>query len=325
MGWWVDVHYQNLGNTGLKISNLALGTMAFGRWIDEQESDKIIDLALDSGINLIDTANFYGKGQDEPFRYGTGASEEIIGRALKGRRDKVVLATKVGLPMGRGVNEQGLSKKHILQAVDDSLRRLQTDYLDLYQVHLFDQQTPLEETMEALTSLVRQGKVRYIGCSNFAAWQIEKSKRIAESGGLSSFISSQSQYNLLSREIEQELIPYCLSENVGLLVYSPLARGILTGKYSRDSSYPQGSRAAQGEKLIFQYFNDRSFERVEKYKRIAEKYNRKLVQFAFAWILNQPAVTSAILGASKPDHVTDAVAVSDWKWDADLLEEVNRI
>jgi Predicted oxidoreductases (related to aryl-alcohol dehydrogenases) len=319
------MQYHRLGHTGLKVSNLSLGTMAFGRWINEQESDQIIDLALDSGINVIDTANFYGKGQDESFRYGTGASEEIIGRALKGKRDKVVLATKVGLPMGQGVNEQGLSKKHILQAVDDSLRRLQTDYIDLYQVHRFDDETPLDETLEALTSLVGQGKVRYIGCSNFAAWQIEKSRRIAELDGLSAFVSSQSQYNLLSREAEQELVPYCLSENVGLLVYSPLARGMLTGKYTRDGDYPQGSRAANGEKLIFQYFNARNFDRVEKYKQIAEQYHRKLVQLAFAWILNQPAVTSAILGASKPNHVSDAVAVSDWTWDKELMDEVNRI
>lgn len=319
------MQYHCLGSTGLKISNLSLGTMAFGRWIDEQESDRIIDLALDSGINVIDTANFYGKGQDEPFRYGTGASETIIGRALKGRRDKVVLATKVGLPMGRGVNEKGLSKKHIFQSVDASLKRLQTDYIDLYQVHCFDDNTPLEETLEALTSLVQQGKVRYIGCSNFAAWQIEKSRRIAEVHGLSRFISSQSQYNLLSREAEQELVPYCLSEKVGLLVYSPLARGMLTGKYNRDGEYPQGSRAASGEKLIFQYFNSRNFDRVDKYKQIAERCHRKLVQLAFAWILNQPAVTSAILGASKPNHITDAVAVSDWKWDAGLMEEVSRI
>lgn len=319
------MQYHGLGNTGLKVSNLSLGTMAFGRWIDEHESDRIIDLALDSGINVIDTANFYGKGQDEPFRYGTGASETIIGRALKGKRDKVVLATKVGLPMGRGVNESGLSKKHIFQSVDDSLRRLQTDYIDLYQVHRFDESTPLEETLEALTSLVQQGKVRYIGCSNFAAWQIEKSRRIAEVSGLSGFISSQSQYNLLSREAEQELVPYCLSEKIGLLVYSPLARGMLTGKYSRGGEYPQGSRAANGEKLIFQYFNSRNFDRVAAYKQIAERYDRKLVQLAFAWILNQPAVTSAILGASKPNHVTDAVAVSDWKWDKELMDEVNSI
>lgn len=317
--------YHSLGNTGLTVSNISLGTMTFGRWIDEKESNRIIDTALDTGINVIDTANFYGKGQDEAFRYGTGASEEIIGRALKGRRDKIVLATKVGLPMGKGVNEQGLSKKHILQQAEESLRRLQTDYIDLYQVHRFDENTPLEETLEALTTLVRQGKVRYIGCSNFAAWQIEKSKKVSAIKNLASFISSQSQYNLLSREAEQELIPYCQSENVGLLIYSPLARGMLSGKYTSGADFPTGSRAASGEKLIFQYFNENNFERVTKYQKIAQRYEKKIAQFALAWILNQPAVTTAILGASKVQHVTDAVAVSDWKWDAELLTEVNGI
>ncbi|WP_100488283.1 aldo/keto reductase [Sporolactobacillus pectinivorans] len=317
--------YNFLGNTGLKVSNLSLGTMAFGRWIDEKESDRIIDAALDSGINVIDTANFYGKGQDEAFRYGTGASEEIIGRALQGRRDKIVLATKVGLPMGRGVNEQGLSKKHILKQAEDSLSRLKTDYIDLYQVHRFDENTPLEETLEALTTLVEQGKVRYIGCSNFAAWQIEKSRKISKLDRLVSFVSSQSQYNLLSREAEQELIPYCLSENVGLLVYSPLARGMLTGKYASGADYPAGSRAANGEKLIFQYINDDNFKRVAKYQEIAKRYEKKMPQFALSWILNQPAVTTAILGASKVQHVTDAAAISDWKWDTELIQEVNNI
>ncbi|MDF2791593.1 MAG: aldo/keto reductase [Neobacillus sp.] len=317
--------YRNLGRTGLKVSSIALGTMAFGRWIDEKASNGIIDLALDRGINLIDTADFYGKGQDESFRYGTGASEEIIGRALKHRRDKVVLATKVGFPTGRGVNEQGLSKIHIMKAVEDSLRRLQTDYIDLYQVHYFDEGTPIEETLEALTDLVHQGKIRYIGCSNFAAWQIEKSRKISQVAGLSAFISSQSQYNLLSREAEQELLPYCQSEGIGLLVYSPLARGMLSGKYTDGESYPQESRAASGEKLIFRYFTEQNFEKVKKYGQMAKRLNRSMSQLALAWILNRPGVIAALVGASKPKHLAEALDVSDWKWDDALMNEVSDI
>ena len=319
------MNYSKLGSTGLRVSNLSLGTMAFGRWIDEKASVEILDTALDAGINLIDTANFYGKGQDEAFKYGTGESEEIIGRALKGRREKVVLATKVGLAMGRGTNDVGLSRFHILREAENSLRRLQTDYIDLYQVHRFDDHTPLEETLSALNDLVRQGKVRYIGCSNYAAWQMAKADGISKLNGFEQFVSSQSQYNLLSREVEDELVPYCLSESKGLLVYSPMARGMLSGKYSSREDLPEGSRAAKGEQLIQNYFTDSNFERVAKYHQLAEEQGVNLSQFSLSWILNQPAVTSALVGASKPYHVTDAVEISNWKWTDELKERVNTL
>ena len=315
--------YSKLGFSGLRVSNLSLGTMAFGRWIDEKASVQILDTALDAGINLIDTANFYGKGQDEQFLYGTGESEEIIGRALKGRRDKVVLATKVGLPMGKDPNDAGLSKFHILRELEYSLQRLQTDYIDLYQVHRFDDQTPLDETLSTLTALVNQGKVRYIGCSNYAAWQIAKANGISNLHGLEHFVSSQSQYNLLSRELENEVVPYCLSENVGLLVYSPMARGMLSGKYTSRDDVPEGSRAARGERLIQNYFKDENFAKLEAYKQAAEEHDVNLSQFSLAWILNQPAVTSAIVGASNPYHVTDAAKISDWQWTDELKQRVN--
>ena len=317
--------YSKLGFSGLHVSNLSLGTMAFGRWIDEKASVQILDTALDVGINLIDTANFYGKGQDEQFLYGTGESEEIIGRALKGRRDKVVLATKVGLPMGKDINDAGLSKFHIMREVENSLQRLQTDYIDLYQVHRFDDQTPLEETLSTLTSLVNQGKVRYIGCSNYAAWQIAKANGVSNLHGLEHFVSSQSQYNLLSRELEDEVVPYCVSEKVGLLVYSPMARGMLSGKYTSHNDVPEGSRAARGEKLIQNYFKDENFGKVEAYKHVAIEHDVNLSQFSLAWILNQPAVTSAIIGASKPHHVTDASQISDWIWSDELKQRVNNL
>lgn len=317
--------YTKLGKTGLRVSNLSLGTMAFGRWIDENASVKILDTAIDSGINVIDTANFYGKGQDEPFKYGTGESEEIIGRALKGRRNKIILATKVGLPMGQGPNDSGLSRHHIMQEAENSLKRLQTDYIDLYQVHRFDNETPLEETLSALTDLVKQGKVRYIGCSNYAAWQMAKANGISDLFGLEHFVSSQSQYNLLSRELEQETVPFCLSEKMGLLVYSPMARGMLSGKYKSSDEFPQESRAAKGEELIHRYFTNENFERVEQYKQLAAENEVNLSQFSLAWILNRTAVSSAIIGASKVHHVTDAVQISDWVWPENLQAQVASI
>jgi 1-deoxyxylulose-5-phosphate synthase len=319
------MQYKNLGNTGLEVSNVCLGTMAFGRWIDENASVQILDTAVEHGINFIDTANYYGKGQDEPIAYGTGASEEIIGHWLKGKRDEIVLATKVGLPMGQGKNQLGLSRVHIMREVDNSLRRLQTDYIDLYQVHLFDPNTPLDETLRALDDLVHQGKVRYIGCSNYAAWQIAKSHGISEKLGLEKYISIQPQYNLLSREIEQELLPFCQSEGVGVMIYSPMARGMLSGKYKTPNDAPPESRAAHGERLLKQYFKDRNFELVNQYRILAEKHDVSLSQFALSWVLNQPAVTSAIVGASKVYHVTDAAAISDWQWSVELLSAVDAI
>jgi aryl-alcohol dehydrogenase-like predicted oxidoreductase len=319
------MRYKKLGRTGLEVSSLCLGTMAFGRWIDEEASVSIIDTALNNGINFIDTANYYGKGQDQEFNYGTGESEEILGRALKGKRDQVVLATKLGRPVGTGKNKRGLSRIHIMGEIENQLRRLQTDYIDLYQVHTFDPHTPLEETLRALDDLVRQGKVRYIGCSNYAAWQIAKSHAISEKMNLEKFVSVQPQYNLLSREIEQELLPFCESEGTGVMAYSPMARGMLSGKYKSPEDVPPESRAAHGEKLLKNYFTDRNFQLVDHYRVLAEKNEVSLSQFSLSWVLNQSRITSAIIGASKVHHVTDAVKISDWNWSPELLDEVNTL
>jgi aryl-alcohol dehydrogenase-like predicted oxidoreductase len=317
------MQYNRLGKSGLNVSELCLGTMAFGRWIDEAASSEIIDIALDSGINFIDTANFYGKGQDEDFKYGTGESEEIIGRALKGRRDKVVLATKVGNPMGRGQNDYGYSRIHIMREVEHQLKRLQTDYIDYYQVHRFGTDTPLEETLRTLNDLVRQCKVRYIGCSNYAAWQIAKSNAICDKMNLEKYIAVQSQYNLLRREIENEIMPFCKSEEVGIMVYSPLGRGMLTGKYKMGSELPENSRGAHGEQLLKNYFTERDYKLVEEYAEIAKANDVTLPKLAMSWVVSHPQVSSAIIGASKPYHVTDAVEAIEWKAPDGLFETIN--
>jgi aryl-alcohol dehydrogenase-like predicted oxidoreductase len=319
------VKYKRLGKSGLNVSELCLGTMAFGRWIDEAASREIIDVALDAGINFIDTANFYGKGQDEEFKYGTGESEEIIGRALKGRREKVVLATKVGNPMGRGQNDYGYSRTHIMREVEHQLKRLQTDYIDYYQVHRFGTDTPLEETLRTLNDLVRQGKVRYIGCSNYAAWQIAKSNAICDRMNLEKYIAVQSQYNLLRREIENEIIPFCKSEEVGIMVYSPLGRGMLTGKYRMGSELPENSRGAHGEQLLKNYFTERDYKLVEAYAEIAKANDVSLPKLAMSWVVSHPQVSSAIIGASKAYHVADAVEAIEWKAPAGLFEEISSI
>ncbi|MCT8138565.1 aldo/keto reductase [Anaerobacillus sp. CMMVII] len=319
------MQYNRLGKTGLQVSNVCLGTMSFGRWIDEEASTYILNVALENGVNFIDTANYYGKSQDETPEYGNGEAEEILGRALKGRRKDVILATKVGLGMGLGVNKSGLSRGHIMSEVEKSLQRLQTDYIDLYQVHLFDPNTSLEETLRALDDLVRQGKVRYLGCSNYAAWQIAKAHGISERINLEKFISVQPQYNLLSREIETELLPFCQSDGVGTIVYSPMARGMLSGKYKGPNDAPPESRAALNERRIFRYFTERNFQRVEQYKELAKQSELSLSQFALAWVLNQPSVTSAIIGATKLHHVTDAIAVSNRKFSMELLQKIDSI
>jgi aryl-alcohol dehydrogenase-like predicted oxidoreductase len=305
------MQYRNLGRSGLKVSRVCLGTMAFGRWIDEATSARIVDTALAAGINFIDTANIYGKGQDTGGYADRGMSETILGNLLGERRHQIVLATKVRNPMGPGPNDIGLSRGHIMAQVEASLRRLKTDYIDLYQCHHFDPETPLEETMRALDDLVRHGKVRYIGCSNFAAWQIAKANGISEREGLTKFISVQPPYNLLNRQVEDELIPFCRSEGVGMMVYSPLARGVLAGRYRPGEPLPQDSRAAAGERLIKPYLMERNMRKTERLRTLCEEWGLPMAQVAQAWVLANPAVTTTILGASKPEQIPDAVAAAE--------------
>lgn len=319
------VQFRRLGNTGLKVSHLCLGTMAFGRWIDAASSARVLDSALDAGINFVDTADVYGKGMDTGDHAQKGESEAILGNLLGARRQRLVLATKVRGDMGRGPNEQGLSRGHIMAAVDASLLRLRTDYIDLYQCHSFDPHTPIEETLHALDDLVRQGKVRYIGCSNFAAWQIAKAHGISERLGLARLVSVQPQYSLLVREVERELLPFCRSEGVGVIPYSPMARGLLTGKYRKGEAPPAGTRAAAGEARLQALMSDESFERVERFRAACAEWGVAMPQVATAWVLANPAVTSAIIGASKPEQVADAVAAADLKLSEEQLGTLDEI
>ncbi|WP_409344618.1 aldo/keto reductase [Paenibacillus sp. MBLB4367] len=320
------MQFRKLGRTGLKVSEVSLGTMAFGRWIDEAASDAVLGTALEAGINLIDTADVYGKGMDVGDPGQTGEAETILGRLLKGKRQDVVLATKVHARVGTGVNDAGQSRYHLYRALENSLKRLQTDYIDLYQVHGFDTDTPLEETLGALDDLVKQGKIRYIGCSNYAAWQIAKAHGISALHRLHRFESVQPEYSLITRDIERELVPFAQAEKVGVIVYSPLGRGILSGKYRQGEAPPTGTRLAAGEqrlKLLLEA--NPALALVEELRPLADRRGWTLAQFALNWVLSRPAVSSAILGASKPEHITDSLKHAEERLTAKELSEIDEI
>lgn len=320
------MQYRKLGKTGLKISQVSLGTMAFGRWIGEADSGKVLDAALEAGINLIDTADVYGSGMDTGDKSRFGESEALLGKLLRRRRNEIVLATKFHARVGPGVNDGGQSRYHVYRALENSLRRLQTDYVDLYQVHAFDPETPLEETLRALDDLVKQGKIRYLGCSNYAAWQLAKAHGVSALHGLHRFESVQPEYSLITRGIERELVPFAESEQVGIISYSPLGRGILSGKYRKGETPPPESRLALGEKRLESLLEDNpAYALVEAITPLAEARGWTLVQFALAWVLSRPYVTSAILGVSKPEQIADSLRYADQRLSADELKEVDDI
>lgn len=299
------MNYRRLGRTGLKVSTICLGTMQFGWSTDETNSYPILDKAVEFGCNFIDTADIYSRwAKNNP----GGVSEEIIGRWLKQsgvRRESLVLATKVRGEMGTGPNDQGLSRQHILSAAEASLRRLQTDVIDLYQVHWPDDETPLDETLLALNDLVRAGKVRYIGCSNYPAWLLTKSLWISDVKNLCRFDSLQPHYSLVHRaEFERELQPLCLDQGVGVIPYSPLAAGFLTGKYRRDTPLPESVRAGG---VQMRYMNEPGFTAVDKLDALGQTYNATVAQMAIAWVLANPAVTSAIIGANSVAQLIDTM------------------
>lgn len=312
--------YRLLGRTGVLVSELCLGTMTFGGkgfWevIGSQGQDLVNDLvarALDAGINFIDTANVYSFGE----------SETLLGKALQGRaRDSYVLATKVRGRMNADVNALGLSRYHILASVEDSLKRLGTDHIDLYQIHGFDAVTPLEETLRALDDLVRQGKVRYIGASNLAGWQLMKALGLSNQHGLARFESIQSYYTIAGRDLEREIVPVVQDQQVGVLVWSPLAGGLLSGKYNRDGSGPAGSRRVSFD---FPPVNkERAFDILDVVRTVAGELNATVPQIALAWLLHQPAVTSVIIGAKSVEQLQDNFGAVQVRLDADQLKRLD--
>lgn len=299
------MEFRRLGRTGLKVSTICLGTMQFGWSADAATAHAIMNRAMELGCNFIDTADVYSRWVDGN---DGGVSEQIIGDWLAAgnvRRDSIVLATKVRGQMGHGPNDQGLSRAHIMTAVENSLRRLQTEYIDLYQMHWPDEETPLDETLSALTDLVRAGKVRYIGCSNYPAWLLAKSLWVSDVRNLARFDSLQPHYNLVHRaEFERELQPLCLDQGIGVIPYSPLGGGFLTGKYRRDTPLPDSKRA---EGVRSRYMNEQGFTAVDRLEAIGKGHKATIAQMAIAWVLANLAVTSAIIGANSIEQLEDTM------------------
>jgi aryl-alcohol dehydrogenase-like predicted oxidoreductase len=311
------MEYRRLGDTGLMVSELCLGCMTFGREASEEDSKRLVDRFLDAGGNFIDTADVYSKG----------VSEEITGRTIKGVRDDVVLATKVYFPMGEGPNDTGLSRKHVTQGCEDSLRRLGTDYIDLYQLHCWDSATPLKETLSALTDLVRSGKVRYIGVSNFTGWQLVKSVCLSEANGLERFVCLQPQYSLVERNIEREILPICLEEGLGVIPWSPLGGGFLSGKYRREEEPPEGSRISEAVASMEEHWDrratDRNWRALDVVGRISEETGKSYAQISLNWLLRQDGVTAPIIGARTLEQLEDNLGASGWTLDEEQVEELS--
>ncbi len=340
--------YRKMGRTGLKVSSYCLGTMTFGKQVEEKESIKIMHEAMDAGVNFIDTADMYVNG----------VTEEIVAKAIKGKRDSLVLASKGGhirkldekfgepldygpidlarpksfhaWPAGGGVghNDMGLSRKHIMQAVEGSLRRLETDYLDLYYAHMPDYATPLDETLRAMDDLVRQGKVRYLACSNFRAYQLSKALWLSDKLNLARWDCIQPPYNLLARDAEYELLPLCDEEGVGVCVFSPMAAGFLSGKYKKDDKPLEGARfslAHLGYRYNQPYWNDANFAAVDKLRIIAQDHGFKLPEFALAWVLSNKTITSVVNGATTIDQLKQNMAASDITLTQDVRDACDEV
>jgi aryl-alcohol dehydrogenase-like predicted oxidoreductase len=313
------MQYRYMGKTGMNVSELCLGAMTFGREASEAESYAMLDYFAEQGGNFIDTADVYTRG----------VSEEIVGRWLKGKdRDAWVIATKVRFGMGSGVNDLGLSRKHIMAGVEGSLRRLGTDYIDLYQVHCWDRGTPLEETLSTLDSLVKGGKVRYIGASNFSGWQLQKAVDLCHAHGWEQFTCLQPLYNLLDRTLEWELVPVCLNEGLGIIPWSPLRGGWLSGKYRRGmTAPPENTRVGVAQQMGYSeswaaYGNDRTWNIIDVLLKVAEEVEKSPAQVALRWLLQMPGVTAPIVGARTMKHLQDNLGSADWLLSDD---EMNRL
>jgi aryl-alcohol dehydrogenase-like predicted oxidoreductase len=319
------MQYKTLGNTGLLVSELCLGTMTFsggsGFWktigsVDQAGADELIKASLDSGINFIDTADAYSEGE----------SEKILGQSLRNlniARKDVVIATKVYSRMGPGRNDVGASRGHIMDGVDASLRRLQTDHIDLYQIHANDAVTPLEETLRALDSLVAQGKVRYIGCSNWEAWKIAKAHGISESKNLTRFDTLQAYYSIAGRDLEREIVPFLEAEKTGLLVWSPLAGGLLSGRFSRDNQKPEGSRRSEFDFPLVD--KERVWRILDAMAPIAKAHDCSPARISLAWLLTKPVVTSVIIGAKRLDQLQDNLAATELRLTAEEIKQLDDV
>ena len=308
------MQFRNLGRSGLRVSLVGLGCNNFGGRIDLEATRKVVDAAIEHGITLFDTADIYGE---------KGGSEAALGQVLGARRKDIVLASKFGMEMFHG--GKGGSRSYIIKAVEESLTRLRTDWLDLYQIHRFDPLTPIEETLRALDDLVRQGKVRYIGCSNFAPWQLADAAWTARDLGIPGFISTQDEYSLLVRGPEKERIPAALHYGLGLLPYFPLANGALTGKYRRKQAMPEGARLTKLPERAASIFSDSNWDKIEGLTAFAEARGKTLVELAFSWLAAQPTVSSVIAGATKPEQIAANVKAAEWALSAEDLAEIDKI
>ncbi len=307
---------RNLGQSGLRVSAIGLGCNNFGGRIDMEATRAVIHKALDLGITLFDTADTYGE---------RGGSETLMGQILGDDRKRIVLATKFAMPMDDVGVKIGGSRRYIMQAVEDSLRRLRTDWIDLYQMHQTDPNTPIEETLRALDDLVRQGKVRYIGCSNFPAWQLVEAAWTAKSHGLNPFVSCQDEYSLIFRKPEADLMPAARKYGMGMLPYFPLASGLLTGKYRRNAPMPAGTRLAGAHRLAERYLTERNWGITERLGDFVEQRGHTMLELAFSWLLAQAPVTSVIAGATRPDQLEQNVKAGSWVLSAEDLAEIDRI
>jgi len=308
------MQFRNLGSSGLKVSAIGLGTNQFGGKVDLETTKNIIAAALEAGVNFIDTADIYQEGR----------SEENIGKALAGKRSEALLATKVYGQVGEGPNDRGASRHHILAGVEASLRRLQTDTIDLYQIHVWDEDTPIDETLRALDDLVHSGKVRYIGASNFSAWQLVWSNALAELRGWNKFVSIQPHYHMFERGIEEELLPACQYFDIGILPYFPLAGGFLTGKYKQGKPAPEGSRG-ESSQYVQRYMTPENYVKVEKLTAFAQQREHTLNDLAHAWLLTQPLISSVISGATSVEHVQANAAAGEWQLTEGETIEVGEI
>jgi aryl-alcohol dehydrogenase (NADP+) len=312
------MRYRPLGRTGLKVSEICLGTMTFGVQCDEATSFAILDKAAEGGVDFLDTADVYPIPMSD---LTAGRTEEILGRWLQGKRDRFVVATKCFFPMGGGPRDRGSSRHHVLASVEASLRRLQTDYIDLYQVHAFDRETPIEETLRALDDLTRAGKVRYAGCSNFLAWELAKGLLASDRLGIEGLVCTQPRYNVLHRDIELDLVPLCLDRGVGIIVFNPLAGGLLTGKHRRDSGPDPLSRfgsqlGASAETYRRRYWREEFFDAIDELSEVFRHTGKELATAAVAWVLAQPGITAAIVGASRPEQLDATLAASSLELNA---------